>query len=216
MASIQDDQPALVPLGGEIRHHAEPVCLLAAPTRATRFAERARHPADHAAPSGLRSAHKRAAVRPLRHPARRPRRGIRSRRHRRRRRISDRAAGAALHRAERVIALPRQDGGVTLHGSLQCPYYIQSALKRSLALDAVRTIMIQTETGGGFGGKEDYPSMIATHAALLALKAGRAGPDDLRPPRGPRRHHKAAPPPSSATGPASCATEPSSPWRLKS
>ena len=28
-------------------------------------------------------------------------------------------------------------------------------------------------TGGGFGGKEEYPNMIAAHAALLAKKAGR-------------------------------------------
>jgi CO/xanthine dehydrogenase Mo-binding subunit len=33
--------------------------------------------------------------------------------------------------------------------------------------------VVQTETGGGFGGKEEYPSMIAGHAALLALKAKR-------------------------------------------
>ncbi len=33
--------------------------------------------------------------------------------------------------------------------------------------------MIQTTTGGGFGGKEEYPSMIAAHAALLAYKAQR-------------------------------------------
>src|SRR5207245_1952358 len=32
--------------------------------------------------------------------------------------------------------------------------------------------VIQTETGGGFGGKEEYPSMIAGHAALLAWKSG--------------------------------------------
>ena len=32
---------------------------------------------------------------------------------------------------------------------------------------------MQTETGGGFGGKEEYPSHIACHAALLARKAGR-------------------------------------------
>src|SRR5258706_9464745 len=37
--------------------------------------------------------------------------------------------------------------------------------------DKVR--VVQTETGGGFGGKEEYPSMIAGHAALLARKAGR-------------------------------------------
>jgi CO/xanthine dehydrogenase Mo-binding subunit len=33
--------------------------------------------------------------------------------------------------------------------------------------------VVQTETGGGFGGKEEYPSVIAAHAALLALKAKR-------------------------------------------
>ncbi len=34
--------------------------------------------------------------------------------------------------------------------------------------------VIQTETGGAFGGKEDYPSLLAAHAALLALKSGHA------------------------------------------
>ena len=29
------------------------------------------------------------------------------------------------------------------------------------------------ETGGAFGGKEEYPSIIAAHAALLAMKSGR-------------------------------------------
>src|SRR4029079_12963006 len=33
--------------------------------------------------------------------------------------------------------------------------------------------IIQTETGGGFGGKEEYPSLIAGHAALLAWKSGK-------------------------------------------
>ena len=36
--------------------------------------------------------------------------------------------------------------------------------------DKVR--VIQTETGGAFGGKEDYPSTLAAHAALLAMKSG--------------------------------------------
>ena len=35
VASIKDDQPVLVPVGGEIRHHAEPVALLAAPDKET-------------------------------------------------------------------------------------------------------------------------------------------------------------------------------------
>ncbi len=71
-----------------------------------------------------------------------------------------------------VVAVPR-DGGVTVYGSLQCPYYVHRALKVLLDLPDDRVRVVQTETGGGFGGKEEYPSMIAGHAALLALKAGR-------------------------------------------
>jgi CO/xanthine dehydrogenase Mo-binding subunit len=33
--------------------------------------------------------------------------------------------------------------------------------------------VIQTTTGGGFGGKEEYPNLIAGHAAVLSLKAKR-------------------------------------------
>ena len=71
-----------------------------------------------------------------------------------------------------VIAVPG-DGHITVYGSLQCPYYVHKALMVLLNLppDAVR--VIQTETGGGFGGKEEYPSMLACHAAILARKAGR-------------------------------------------
>jgi CO/xanthine dehydrogenase Mo-binding subunit len=63
--------------------------------------------------------------------------------------------------------------GVTVWGSLQCPYYVHKALMAlcDLAEDKVR--VVQMETGGAFGGKEDYPSMIAAHAALLAMKVRR-------------------------------------------
>ena len=71
-----------------------------------------------------------------------------------------------------VIAVP-EDGGITVYGSLQCPYYVHRALKVLLDLPEDRVRVVQTETGGGFGGKEEYPSMIAGHAAILALKAGR-------------------------------------------
>jgi CO/xanthine dehydrogenase Mo-binding subunit len=70
-----------------------------------------------------------------------------------------------------VVAVPEEDG-VVVYGSLQCPFYVIKALKSLLG--ASRHIrVVQTETGGGFGGKEEYPSMIAGHAALLALKSGR-------------------------------------------
>src|SRR5262245_44613995 len=40
VSSIKADQPILVPIGGEIRHHAEPLALLAAPDKATLRAAR--------------------------------------------------------------------------------------------------------------------------------------------------------------------------------
>lgn len=61
---------------------------------------------------------------------------------------------------------------VTVEGSLQCPYYVHKALKPLFGLPADKVRVIQAVTGGGFGGKEEYPSVIAGHAALLSLKAG--------------------------------------------
>jgi CO/xanthine dehydrogenase Mo-binding subunit len=72
-----------------------------------------------------------------------------------------------------VIAVPSDDGGIVVYGSLQCPYYVHRALKVLLNLPGDKVRVVQTETGGGFGGKEEYPSMIAGHAALLARKARR-------------------------------------------
>ena len=71
-----------------------------------------------------------------------------------------------------VVAVP-ENGGITLYGSLQCPYYVHRALTVLLGLPPEKVRVVQTETGGGFGGKEEYPSMIAGHAALVAMKSGR-------------------------------------------
>jgi len=65
------------------------------------------------------------------------------------------------------------DAGVTVWGSLQCPYYVHKALMAIFALPEEKVRVVQMETGGAFGGKEEYPSMIGAHAALLAMKAGR-------------------------------------------
>ena len=70
-----------------------------------------------------------------------------------------------------VIAVPER-GGIAVHGSIQCPFYVAKALQSLLGKGAYVRV-VQTETGGGFGGKEEYPSMIAGHATLLALKSGR-------------------------------------------
>src|SRR5467141_2344311 len=72
-----------------------------------------------------------------------------------------------------VIAAFDPENGVTVWGSLQCPYYVHKALMALCGLPDNKVRVVQMETGGAFGGKEEYPSMIAAHAALLAIKSGK-------------------------------------------
>ncbi|MBI5863724.1 MAG: molybdopterin-dependent oxidoreductase [Planctomycetes bacterium] len=67
----------------------------------------------------------------------------------------------------------REGDRMTVTGSVQCPYYVLAALTHAFgrAEDSFR--VVQTPVGGGFGGKEDFPSLLAVHAALLAEKSGR-------------------------------------------
>lgn len=69
-----------------------------------------------------------------------------------------------------MIAVPDNDGGIVVYGSMQCPFYVQNAVARIIGLPLSKVRIIQTETGGGFGGKEDIPSLVAGHAALVAWK----------------------------------------------
>ncbi|MDE1156117.1 MAG: xanthine dehydrogenase family protein molybdopterin-binding subunit [Acidobacteriaceae bacterium] len=61
---------------------------------------------------------------------------------------------------------------VCVQGSMQCPYYLVHALELVFNLPEEKCRVIQVETGGAFGGKEDFPSVIGSHAALLAMKSG--------------------------------------------
>jgi CO/xanthine dehydrogenase Mo-binding subunit len=72
-----------------------------------------------------------------------------------------------------VVAVANASEGVTVWGSLQCPYYVQKALIVAMGEPAERVRVVQLETGGGFGGKEDFPSILAIHASLLAHKSGK-------------------------------------------
>ena len=71
-----------------------------------------------------------------------------------------------------AIAEYSEEIGVTVWGSLQCPFYVHKSLMAVFDLPEDKVRVIQTETGGAFGGKEDYPSTICAHAALLAMKSG--------------------------------------------
>src|SRR5881394_231639 len=72
-----------------------------------------------------------------------------------------------------AIAIANPKEGVTVWGSMQCPYYVHKALIKLFNLPEEKIRVIQTDTGGGFGGKEEYPSLLAGHAALLSLKSGK-------------------------------------------
>ena len=171
---IRDDQPILVPVGGEIRHQAEPLCLIAAADRSTlREAKRHLRVRTERLPAVFDPA---ASTEELSH-CNVARGDIE---------LGFAEADLVIEGTYRVghqeqlyienqamIAVPHPDGGVTVHGSCQCPYYIHRALKRSLNLTDAQAVVVQAETGGGFGGKEEYPSIIALHAALLAGKVGK-------------------------------------------
>lgn len=66
-----------------------------------------------------------------------------------------------------------EEGRVTVSGSMQCPYYVKEALMQALGWPDERVRVIQFPTGGGFGGKEEYPSIPGVHAGLAAIKARR-------------------------------------------
>src|SRR4051794_11366648 len=69
-----------------------------------------------------------------------------------------------------MLATADPETGVTVWGSLQCPFYVHKALCVLFGLPSEKIRVVQQETGGAFGGKEEYPSIIAGHAALLAWK----------------------------------------------
>ncbi len=72
-----------------------------------------------------------------------------------------------------MAAWPGADGGIEVAGSLQCPYYVHKSLVKALKLPAEKVRVRQCLTGGAFGGKEDYPSVLGVWVALLALACGK-------------------------------------------
>ncbi len=62
------------------------------------------------------------------------------------------------------------DGDIKIIGSMQCPFYVESALEN---LTGKKIEIEQAPTGGAFGGKEDYPSLMAAFVYLLSKKSKR-------------------------------------------
>jgi CO/xanthine dehydrogenase Mo-binding subunit len=61
-----------------------------------------------------------------------------------------------------------KDDEIEVQGSMQCLYYIKNALLSALACGDDEVRVVQSPTGGGFGGKEEYPSMMACHVAVAS------------------------------------------------
>ncbi len=71
------------------------------------------------------------------------------------------------------VAASYKDGKVTIYGSMQCPYYVKDAVVEALGFEGNRVQIIQTTTGGAFGGKEEYPSLTGGHVAFATIKCNK-------------------------------------------
>jgi CO/xanthine dehydrogenase Mo-binding subunit len=192
IALIEDDQPALVPIGGRVMHPDEPLALVAAPTRARAFAAaKAVRPRIAPRPAVFDVEAALAGAERLYGP---PGGGnvfkqfLIRKGHAGDAELDAVFAGAAQVIEGRYATSPQeqmyiepqammaswQDGRCHIVGSMQCPFYVHKAMKALLGCEADGVVIAQSVTGGGFGGKEEYPSMLAAHVALLARKAGRA------------------------------------------
>jgi len=171
---IRDDQPVLAPKGGEIRHREEPILLLAAADRDTleEATSHIRIEYDTAEPVFAldQATDVFSTVEISKGKAFEEVDDVEV--------VVERTFRVGLQEQlyiepQGAIAIPEAGGTIRIIGSLQCPYYVHRALKRALKLTDQQAVVVQAETGGGFGGKEEYPSIVAVHAALLARKAGR-------------------------------------------
>jgi xanthine dehydrogenase large subunit len=80
-----------------------------------------------------------------------------------------------------AVAFPGENGEMVVHSSTQHPTEIQHGVAHVLGLPFSAVTCEVRRMGGGFGGKESQPTIIAAIAALLAWKSGR--PVRLRLPR---------------------------------
>ncbi|MFT3982647.1 MAG: xanthine dehydrogenase family protein molybdopterin-binding subunit [Lachnospiraceae bacterium] len=69
-----------------------------------------------------------------------------------------------------MMAEPEKDGRMYVHGSIQCAYYVHGAVIRALGCRPDEVHIFQDVTGGGFGGKEDFPSILGCQVAVAAKK----------------------------------------------
>jgi CO/xanthine dehydrogenase Mo-binding subunit len=186
---IEDDQVALVPIGGRVMHVDEALAVVAAPTRALAFAAaKAVKPRITALPAVFTVDDSLAVAQTLHGTDNVFKQFMVRKGH-----VTDAEFEAVIASAASVIdgtystspqeqmyiepqaMLAEWEGArCRIVGSMQCPYYVHKAMKHFLGCEADDVVITQSVTGGGFGGKEEYPSMLAAHCAVVAKKAKRA------------------------------------------
>jgi xanthine dehydrogenase large subunit len=69
-----------------------------------------------------------------------------------------------------AAAIPQEDGGMLVYSSTQHPSECQAIVAHVLDLPANRIVVNCRRMGGGFGGKESQPALLAAAAAVLAKR----------------------------------------------
>ena len=72
------------------------------------------------------------------------------------------------------IAAEFKDDTLFVYGSMQCPFYVKNALLEAMVLPEDKIRVVQTVTGGAFGGKEEFPALNGCHVAIAANKSKQA------------------------------------------
>ena len=72
-----------------------------------------------------------------------------------------------------AVAVPQEDGGMLVHSSTQHPSEVQQIVARALGVASHAVTVQCRRMGGGFGGKETQPALIAAAAAVLARRSAR-------------------------------------------
>ncbi len=73
-----------------------------------------------------------------------------------------------------ALAIPGEDGDVTIHSSTQHPSEVQHMVAHALGVASNAVTVEIRRMGGGFGGKETQGNQFAAIAAIAAKKLGRA------------------------------------------
>lgn len=71
-----------------------------------------------------------------------------------------------------IIAEPLGGKSVFVHGAMQCPFVLRGSVACALDCDTSLVRVRQEATGGAFGGKEDFPSLLGPQAAVAAVATG--------------------------------------------